>query len=152
MPIDKGLFDDDHDLRYYSHPERGGTIFTSEDLHELTLAERHRLQRIDPDRPWLVDGLMPRQADQNPLADLRRDVYIRDRFTCQSKGCGQQFICEETLALDTFSYDGRHNVHGLTMGHVIPKSKGGPWSMENIKCQCRDCNNALGDRVWTEFI
>lgn len=152
MPVNRSIFDDpgEGDVFHYTHPEIPGRVFTSNDLDELTSAERRRLQRQDPKRPWLVDGAMPRQVNQNPLADLRRDVYIRDRFRCQ--GCGRQFVSDETLARDDFEYDGLHNIHGLTLGHIIPKSKQGPYSMENIKAQCKPCNNRLGDKVWADFI
>ena len=151
MPVERSLFDDDSDL-YYMLPSRPGKVYTSRDLVDLSSQERRRLQRLDPARPWLVDGAMPRRHDLNPLAALRRDVYIRDRFTCQNKGCGRQFISEATLAREDFVYDGLHNVRGLTLGHIIPKSQGGPYSMENIKAQCQPCNNRLGDNVWTEFL
>lgn len=151
MTVERGMFDDQTDL-YYMLPDRPGKVYTSRDLHELSSLERKRLQRLDPARPWLVDGAMPRQAGLNPLVELRREVYIRDHFTCQNKGCGRQFISESTLAREDFSYDGLHNVRGLTLGHIVPKSQGGPYSLDNIKAQCQPCNNRLGDKVWTEFL
>lgn len=154
MTVNRGIFDDpgEGDVHIYVLPDRPGQVYTSLEVETLTHLERRRLQRQDPERPWLLDGAMPRQPDHNPLAELRRDVYIRDRFTCQTKGCGEQFISEAILARADFSYDGLHNVVGLTLGHIVPKSKGGEYSHENIKAQCKPCNNRLGDRVWTEFI
>jgi hypothetical protein len=150
MPVERRMFDDESDL-YYVLPNQPGKVYTSRDLSELSSVERRRLQRLDPSRPWLVDGAMPRQAGVNPIVELRRDVYIRDRFTCQDRDCGRQFISEKTLARDDFCYDGLHNVRGLTLGHVIPKSKGGGYTLDNIKAQCQQCNNRLGDNVWTNF-
>lgn len=143
---------ENNNLFYYVLPEQPDRIYTSQDLDELTSNERRRLQLQDPSRPWLVDGGMPRAHRDNPLVALRRDVYIRDHFTCQSRGCGRQFISEATLARKDFEYDGLHNVHGLTLGHIIPRSKQGEYSLENIKAQCKPCNNRLGDKVWTDFI
>lgn len=101
----------------------------------------------DPSRPWLVTGLSNRRRDAR--TELRCLVYNRDNFRCQS--CGRRFVSVKTLARDDFDYDGLHNIRGLTMGHIIPASKGGRWEPDNIKAQCERCNARLGDKVWTEF-
>jgi 5-methylcytosine-specific restriction endonuclease McrA len=58
----------------------------------------------------------------------RRNVFIRDEFTCQY--CSRQ--------------PGR--VH-LTMDHVIPRSRGGGFSWENIVTACASCNQRKGNRL-----
>lgn len=58
-------------------------------------------------------------------SEMRWAVFRRDNFTC--KRCGRQ----EDLHAD----------------HVIPESKGGPTTMENLQTLCRDCNVKKGTRA-----
>lgn len=58
----------------------------------------------------------------------RRGVLIRDRDTCQY--CGTQ--------------PGRNQ---LTIDHVLPRSKGGETTWENVVTACRDCNRKKGGRT-----
>jgi 5-methylcytosine-specific restriction endonuclease McrA len=67
-------------------------------------------------------------------------VYGRDDFTCRD--CGTRFHPR------TDPYEG-DTIVGLTLGHVIPQSKGGPWTVENLIAQCRWCNEDLDDDIWT---
>jgi len=55
----------------------------------------------------------------------RRAVFARDRFRCQY--CGSS----------------RH----LTVDHVVPRSKGGPDSWDNVVTSCAPCNLRKGDRL-----
>lgn len=55
----------------------------------------------------------------------KRNVFKRDRNQCQ--------------------YCGRHDGK-LTIDHVVPRTKGGPSSWENMVCACADCNNKKGER------
>lgn len=59
----------------------------------------------------------------------RREVFQRDRFTCQY--CG--------------------TTHGdLTLDHVVPRSKGGPHTWENLVTACRACNHRKGGKTVNE--
>jgi len=58
----------------------------------------------------------------------RRNVVWRDKNVCQY--CGNKFIFSE-----------------LTMDHVIPKSRGGEKSWNNIVASCKKCNSKKGDRT-----
>lgn len=51
----------------------------------------------------------------------RRNVYLRDDYTCQY--CGKQFQTSE-----------------LTFDHVVPRKNGGKTTWENIVTCCRHCN------------
>lgn len=65
--------------------------------------------------------------DRRP-AFTRFNVFLRDRFTCQY--CGQGFPTEE-----------------LTFDHLVPRSRGGFTTWENVVAACIACNRAKGDRV-----
>jgi 5-methylcytosine-specific restriction endonuclease McrA len=67
---------------------------------------------------------IPRDAHRRKIT--RRAVFARDRWTCQY--CG-------------------HERGNLTVDHVIPRSKGGASSWENIVTCCAPCNRRKGDRL-----
>ncbi|MBW4577381.1 MAG: HNH endonuclease [Aphanothece sp. CMT-3BRIN-NPC111] len=55
----------------------------------------------------------------------RREVLKRDRHTCQYCGSTKQ----------------------LTLDHVIPRSKGGKHTWDNVVIACERCNSRKGDRT-----
>ncbi len=57
----------------------------------------------------------------------RFNIYARDDNTCQY--CGRQFPRFE-----------------LNLDHVIPRSKGGTSTWENVVCSCQSCNRRKGGR------
>ena len=67
---------------------------------------------------------IPRDAHRRKIT--RRAVFARDRWSCQY--CG---VVRGTLTVD----------------HVIPRSKGGPSTWENIVTCCAPCNRRKGDRL-----
>lgn len=58
-------------------------------------------------------------------AFTRFNVFLRDRFTCQYCGARED----------------------LTFDHVIPRSKGGQTTWENVVAACSPCNLRKGDRL-----
>ncbi len=61
-------------------------------------------------------------------AFTRFNVFLRDGWTCQY--CNNHF-----------------KTHELTFDHVIPRSKGGRTSWENIVSACRECNTMKGSKL-----
>ena len=61
-------------------------------------------------------------------AFTRFNVFLRDRFTCQY--CGDRFPPPE-----------------LTFDHVIPRSRGGRTSWDNVVTACGVCNLRKGNRM-----
>ncbi len=55
----------------------------------------------------------------------RREVFIRDNFTCQY--CGRQGS-------------------DLTIDHIIPRSRGGGHSWDNLVSACKSCNHRKGGK------
>jgi 5-methylcytosine-specific restriction endonuclease McrA len=64
-------------------------------------------------------------------AFTRFNVFLRDRFRCQY--CGKKFKTRE-----------------LTFDHLIPKSRGGRTTWENIVTACQKCNISKGNRMPNE--
>jgi 5-methylcytosine-specific restriction endonuclease McrA len=71
---------------------------------------------------------IPRDAHARRIT--RRAVFARDRWTCQ--------YCGSVRA-------------SLTVDHVIPRSKGGASSWDNIVASCAPCNRRKGDRLPTQI-
>lgn len=61
----------------------------------------------------------------------RRNIFARDGHICQY--CGGAFASSE-----------------LNLDHVLPRSRGGATTWENIVCSCIACNTRKGDRTHTE--
>lgn len=58
----------------------------------------------------------------------RRAIFARDGYLCQYCGSGAR----------------------LTMDHVVPRSRGGGSSWENVVTSCAPCNHRKGDRLPAE--
>jgi 5-methylcytosine-specific restriction endonuclease McrA len=63
---------------------------------------------------------------QTTLRLSRRNVYLRDGYTCQY--CGEQPSSRE-----------------LNLDHVMPRSRGGSATWENLVTSCRRCNFSKGN-------
>lgn len=116
-------------------------------LERQTLEEAGELPPSEED-PWCEEDwirsvrchiLAPRIVrltlfDQFPRVSLRlnrRNLLARDNNRCQY--CG----------------DALHNSQ-LTLDHVVPRSRGGATSWENLVCACAPCNTRKGDRTPVE--
>lgn len=62
----------------------------------------------------------------NKVPWSRRNVFIRDNFTCQY--CGTKYS-------------------KLELEHVVPVSRGGKTSFENCVASCKRCNNRKGNKT-----
>jgi len=71
---------------------------------------------------FLSKRTLPPKKDENIN---RRSVFLRDDFRCQY--CGNQ--------------------RDLTIDHLIPVSRGGPWTWENLVTACNVCNTKKGSKT-----
>lgn len=67
-------------------------------------------------------------ASDKPVQFTRRNVFLRDRNTCQ--------YCQKKLPSEMLNLD-----------HVIPKSRGGKTNWENLALSCVPCNQKKGSRT-----
>jgi len=74
-----------------------------------------------PDHIRLTSGNPERQWKLPPVN--RREVFRRDHHACQYCGSSKR----------------------LTLDHVIPRSKGGTHTWDNVVAACEKCNSAKGD-------
>ena len=68
------------------------------------------------------------RTPREPSARLKVQVLMRDGNKCRL--CGVE--CN----------DGLHNIH---FDHIIPWSKGGETTLDNLQILCSDCNLAKGN-------
>lgn len=78
--------------------------------------------------PSVIRLLSYRHIPQQSRALSRKNILLRDRNMCQF--CGRIFPASE-----------------LTLDHVMPRSRGGRSSWENLVACCYACNNRKGDRT-----
>jgi 5-methylcytosine-specific restriction endonuclease McrA len=64
---------------------------------------------------------------------IRRQVIQRDGYHC--------VYCDEDLS--------QAEIH---LDHVVPESKGGPTTVDNLQVTCRKCNTAKGVLTESEFM
>jgi 5-methylcytosine-specific restriction endonuclease McrA len=87
-----------------------------------------RSERLALERPVVIRLItyvkVPRDAHRRKIT--RKAVLARDSWTCQ--------------------YCGQHKP-GLTVDHVIPRSRGGESVWENIVAACASCNRRKGNRL-----
>jgi 5-methylcytosine-specific restriction endonuclease McrA len=78
--------------------------------------------------PSVIRLLEYRRIPHQTRALSRKNILLRDRNTCQF--CGRIFPSSD-----------------LTLDHVVPRSRGGRSSWENLVACCYQCNNSKGDRT-----
>jgi 5-methylcytosine-specific restriction endonuclease McrA len=69
---------------------------------------------------------MVERIQRTKVPFTRRNLFMRDRNTCQYCGC--------------------HMAHGLTVDHVVPRAAGGKTSWVNCVASCKPCNDRKGDK------
>lgn len=119
------------------HEEGVFANYTFDSWREASLSRIHCKQ---PHEDWIrsvnFEIQVPRVIrlltyDRLPKQRLhlnRRNVLARDGHQCQY--CGHHFP-----------------THQLSLDHVLPRSRGGPTTWENVVCACLNCNVRKGGRT-----
>lgn len=87
-----------------------------------------RLSRIDVHPIVALRGTARRNLFEVVPSFGRRKLFRRDRATCAY--CGERFA-----------------EHVLQCEHILPASRGGPWSWMNLVTACGPCNGRKADRT-----
>jgi 5-methylcytosine-specific restriction endonuclease McrA len=103
-------------------------IARTEEEHGLTL----HAQRAIIAMPSVIRLLEYRRIPHQTRALSRKNILLRDRNTCQY--CGDPKPPGE-----------------LTLDHVVPRSRGGSSSWENLVACCHECNRKKGNRLLVEI-
>ncbi len=86
-------------------------------------------RRLPNDEPVIVQLLANVRVPRMVLRPTRSNILLRDEETCQ--------------------YCGKHG-RDLTLDHVVPRSRGGASTWENLVACCRACNGRKGNRLLKE--
>jgi 5-methylcytosine-specific restriction endonuclease McrA len=102
-------------------------------LKGVASAEAHSPSYVHSSRqslmvPSVIRLLEYRRIPHQSRALSRKNILLRDRYTCQ--------YCGKTLPSGE-----------LTLDHVIPRSRAGESSWENLVASCNPCNNRKGSRT-----
>lgn len=97
-----------------------------------------------------VEELHISNVFEQPFYDHRRlGVFARKGFECAHPNCnrvGTRLIRAVDhvggIHVDVYCDD----FHLMTVDHIIPKSKGGPMTYDNLRPMCRHCNEARGNK------
>lgn len=81
--------------------------------------------------PSVIRLVEYRRVPEHMTKLSKKNFYLRDRYCCQY--CGVRF----------------HPID-LTLDHVIPRSRGGPYTWENMVTCCKECNRRKGDKTLAE--
>ena len=90
-----------------------------------------RTIRFDIAVPRIIRVLRFCRLPRHEVKFNRRNIYARDLSRCQY--CGKKFSSSE-----------------LSLDHVMPRSRGGPTTWENVVCACLKCNVRKGGRTPSE--
>ncbi|MHB8153413.1 MAG: HNH endonuclease [Vulcanimicrobiaceae bacterium] len=77
--------------------------------------------------PSIIRMLYYIRRPRQKVALTKKNVLLRDDYLCQ--------------------YCGLRGEKLMTVDHVVPKSKGGPSTWENLVCACMRCNNRKNNRT-----
>ena len=108
-----------------TYEQRFGSWYNALDAFVLYMSEEE--SAIKPNVRINKDGIK-HTTKREPSARLKVQVLMRDGNRCRL--CGVE--CN----------DGLHNIH---FDHIIPWSKGGETTLENLQVLCSDCNLAKGN-------
>lgn len=76
--------------------------------------------------------------------DERRKFIRRYRYAAYRDGF---ILLQVLIALHGARCMACGSSHRLTLDHILPVSKGGRTTMENVQILCRRCNKAKGDSI-----
>ncbi len=99
--------------------------FVDDDVRML-IEESIQARRLELERPIIVQLLANVRVPRVALQPSRANILLRDDETCQY--CGKR-------------------TRELTLDHIIPRSRGGLSTWENLVASCKACNGKKGNRL-----
>ena len=102
--------------------------FVNDEVRQL-IEESIQARRLELERPVIVQLLANVRIPRMILQPSRANILLRDEDTCQY--CGKR-------------------TRELTLDHVIPRSRGGLSTWENLVACCRACNGKKGNHFLKE--
>ena len=81
---------------------------------------------------------MGKRKQYNGTHDVRRVLIRRDGSVCH--------YCPTSMSLT--KRDSPPEPHTMTLEHVVPESKGGPSTADNLVLACSECNQKMDNQVF----
>jgi 5-methylcytosine-specific restriction endonuclease McrA len=103
-------------------------IFLDDSMRAL-IEESIKARRLELERPVIVQLLANVRIPRVALQPTRSNILLRDDETCQY--CGKR-------------------TRDLTLDNIIPRSRGGQSTWENLVASCKACNGKKGNRLLKE--
>jgi hypothetical protein len=137
--IDKKL----NNLGVVHHINNYCSIECNEELKKITKKRnsllkrksRNKYNRIRDDKQWA-------KLYGNKYEPISRTiVYRKHKYICTS--CGVKCIHPNK--------DNYNQSNAATLDHIIPKSKGGSHTYDNVTLLCRSCNTMKSDKILTNY-
>jgi 5-methylcytosine-specific restriction endonuclease McrA len=100
-------------------------MFIDDEVRQI-IEERIAERRLTNDRPVIVQLLANVHIPRMVLRPTRANIMLRDDEICQ--------------------YCGKHT-RDLTLDHVLPRSRGGQSTWENLVACCKTCNGRKGSKL-----
>ena len=102
-------------------------------LKGVAATEEHSSSHVHSARqaiavPSVIRLLEYRRIPMQARSLSRKNILMRDKYTCQ--------YCHKTMSSNE-----------LTLDHVIPRSRAGETTWENLVACCHTCNNRKGNRT-----
>jgi 5-methylcytosine-specific restriction endonuclease McrA len=96
---------------------------------------RNKYKRIRDDKEWA-------KIYGNKYEPISRNiVYRKHNYICTS--CGVKCLHPNK--------ENYNQSNAATLDHIIPKSKGGSHTYDNVTLLCRSCNTIKSDKILTQF-
>jgi len=130
MPVKKAITKVMSDLARIVDPD-DYQLYTFEDWMNLSVKEGDLFISTSHSKVRVPEIIVLQEYEKLPQREVklsRRNLLIRDNYTCQYTG--------KRITMDT-----------ATMDHVIPRSKGGGSTWENLVMCCLDINAKKADRT-----
>src|SRR5579864_4431338 len=102
--------------------------FVDDSVRQL-IEESIQARRLELERPVIVQLLANVRVPRLVLQPTRSNILLRDDETCQY--CGKRS-------------------RELTLDHIIPRSRGGLSTWENLVACCKSCNRRKGNHLPAE--
>jgi 5-methylcytosine-specific restriction endonuclease McrA len=99
--------------------------FVNDEVRNV-IEENFHSRRLQSERPVIVQLLANVRTPRVSLQPTRSNILLRDEEICQ--------------------YCGKHS-RDLTIDHIIPRSRGGLGTWENLVASCKFCNGKKGNRL-----
>ncbi len=102
--------------------------------------------------PEVITLMVYHRVPTNVVTFSRRNIYKRDRYSCQYCGRQGRFAGEQHRDSETMVSLGHGclSIEEMTLDHVLPRSRGGTSTWENCVLACLDCNKRKANRTPSE--